>query len=557
MALGVAVALAALAGSPPALFYTLLLALPFAVHATWAAWRRGPAWRPRAGSLAAAGAVAVALVLPMLAAARELAGLSVRAHPDFAMIAEGGLLPRDLLGALLPALSDHVYVGLLALALVPWALRQTAPFPAARAFAVTAGLGALLMLGDHTVVFRLVYAVVPGAAQFRDPTRYSALWGTAALVLAAAGLDAVLKQPAGDAARWKWARTAGMIALGAILVGEVPQLDPRTGGEGLVFAGLLLALGVVAVAFARDVRIAGGAVAVLAVLDLWPYLPAARHTRPGPFPFPAGEETLASLRAVAGGDLDSFRTYDEFAVHMRSGSRYQLRDFRGYQDPLSLGRYQKVMGELMRAPRLLATFNVRWVLWGPHYLHGDGHHALADPAAGTWATPRAPHVYEIPSALPMAYWMDGAEVVPDADAALARVEASAPAPMVVLEASAGEQASVGSGAFVPAGVTRGEETIGVEVVAPAAGFVVINEAWYPGWEARVDGAQASLHRANALVMAVRVPAGAHRVTLAFRPWQPRFLDPIAVLAWLLCAGVAVRSVGSRRRSAPAETPKPS
>ncbi len=128
----------------------------------------------------------------------------------------------------------------------------------------------MLPPGDHTALFRIVYAVVPGAAQFRDPTRYERVYlqGTSALVLAAAGLDAVLKQPAGDPTRWRWARAAGMIALGAILVGEVPQLDPRTGGEGLVFAGILLALGVVAVAFARDARLAGSVVAVLAVLDL-------------------------------------------------------------------------------------------------------------------------------------------------------------------------------------------------------------------------------------------------------------------------------------------------
>jgi hypothetical protein len=185
------------------------------------------------------------------------------------------------------------------------------------------------------------------------------------------------------------------------------------------------------------------------------------------------------------------------------------------------------------------------VLWGPHYLYGDGHHSLADHSLGTWATLRAPHVYEIPAALPMAYWMDGAEVAPDADAALARVQAVAPAPLVVLEASAGEPAAAGSGAFVPARVERGLESLGVDVVAPAAGFVVINEAWYPGWEARLDGERLVLRRANSLVMAVRVPAGAHRIDLAFRPWQPRALDPIAALALLFVAGVGARAATRR------------
>ena len=233
---------------------------------------------------------------------------------------------------------------------------------------------------------------------------------------------------------------------------------------------------------------------------------------------------------------------------MRSGSRYQLRDFRGYQDPLSLGRYQKVVGELERAPLLLATFNVRWILWGPHYLYGDGHHSLASPEGASWTTPRAPHVYEIPSALPLAFWMDGAELVADADAALSRVEAVAPAPIVVLEAGAGETAPAGSGAFAAASVQRGVETMTVDVTAPAAGFVVVNEAWYPGWEARVDGEPTALRRANSLVMAVRVPPGAHRIALAFRPWQARWLDPIAALAVLFVLAVGTRAVVRRRLS---------
>jgi hypothetical protein len=542
-ALGLGLALAALTGSPPALFYGLLLAIPFGIHAAFHAAKDGVPARAIALAVTAAGLTAAALSLPMLASARELAALSVRSHPDLAMIAEGSLAPRDLLGVLLPDLNDHTYVGLLVLALVPWALRRESRYAAAWPFTVTAVLGALLMLGDHTPLLRLACAVVPGAAQFRDPARYSALWGTSVLVLAAAGLDAVIQRPPGDPARRRWALAAGLVALSCVAAGVLPALDPLTHGKGLVRAGLVLALGVAAITAGRtagrDARLAAFAVALLSCVDLFPYLPAERHTRPGPFP--DGQATHEALLAVAGDDLGRFRTYDEFAIHMRSGSRFEQRDFRGYQDPLTLGRYQKVVGELSKAPLLLASFNVRWVLWGPHYLHGDGHHFLADPTRATWATLRAPHVYEIPTALPMAFWMDGVEIAADADAALARVEAAAPAPIVVLEASSGEAATPGSGAFVPAQVTRGEEAITVAVTAPAAGFVVLNEAWYPGWEARVDGEAAAIRRANSLVMAVRVPAGQHRVALTFRPWQPRVLEPIAgVVLAIVAVGLVLR-----------------
>jgi hypothetical protein len=541
--LGVAAAMTALAGSPPALFYAGLVAGPFTVHAAFQSLRDGVPWRRLARAAGVATAVALALSLPMIAPARELAGLSVRAKPDLAMIAEGGLDARQILGAVLPALGDHVYVGLLGLGLAIWALCRPT-YPAVRLFAAVGATGLLLELGDRTLLFRLVYAAVPGAATFRDPARYSALWGTSALVLAAAGLDAMLKARVLDAARWRWARYGGLFALGCILVGEVPGLDPYTHGDGLVFAGLILATGTVALTFAPGARLTGLLAGALCCADLFATLPEGRHTRAGPFPFPESTATLTALREVAaasGEDLDGYRTWDEFGIHMRSGSRYGLRDFRGYQDPLSLGRYQKVIGELWRSPLLLATFNVRWVLWAPHYLHGEGHHFLADPSRGTWAVLRAPRVYEIPSALPMAYWTSSVEVAPDADAALERVRAAAPSAVAVLEAGSGVEAAPGSGSPVPARVTRGTETITVEVEAPTTGMVVVNESFYPGWEARVDGREAAVYRANSLVMGVRVPVGVHRIEMAFRPWQPRVFEPIAAAAVVAVVVLWVRS----------------
>lgn len=548
--LGIAAAMAALAGSPPALFYAGLVAGPFALHAALVARRGGASWRSLGVTGAVAGAMALALSLPMLVPARELASLSVRSSPDFAMIADGGLAPRQVLGLVLPAMNDHTYVGLLALLMAAWALRRASAVPSARVFAAVGAAGLVLMLGEHTLFFRLVYLFVPGAATFRDPARYSALWGTAAVVLAAAGLDAMLKSPLRDAARWRWARAGGIAALVAITAGEVPDLDRYTHGEGLVFAGLLLAAGVCALTFGKDARVTGALIGVLCCADLFPYLPEDRHTRQGPFPFPESAATAASLREVAevaGVDLDAYRTWDEFGIHMRSGSRYGLRDLRGYQDPLSLGRYQKVINELEKTPLLLATFNVRWVLWAPHYIHGDGHHFLANPAKESWAVQRAPRVYEIRDALPMAYWVGSVEIAADADAALARVKEMAPAPVAVLEASSGREAVMGAGGYVPARVVRGAEALAIEVEAPAAGAVVMNEAWFPGWEARVDGEPVTIERANSLVMAVPVTAGPHRIEMAFRPWQPRVLEPLAGAA-LVAAGVVAVVVRKRRRS---------
>ncbi len=61
------------------------------------------------------------------------------------------------------------------------------------------------------------------------------------------------------------------------------------------------------------------------------------------------------------------------------------------------------------------------------------------------------------------------------------------------------------------------ERVEIEVQAQRQGYLVLTDAWYPGWTATVDGVPAPIYRANVLFRAVAVDAGLHRVTFDFRP----------------------------------------
>ena len=50
---------------------------------------------------------------------------------------------------------------------------------------------------------------------------------------------------------------------------------------------------------------------------------------------------------------------------------------------------------------------------------------------------------------------------------------------------------------------------------PAPGFVVLADTYYPGWEARVNGAPAHIYRANHAFRAVWLPAGEHEIEFRF------------------------------------------
>lgn len=75
------------------------------------------------------------------------------------------------------------------------------------------------------------------------------------------------------------------------------------------------------------------------------------------------------------------------------------------------------------------------------------------------------------------------------------------------------------------------EEVRVRVQAPAAALLILLDAFEDGWQASLEGGEAvPIRRANALVRAVPVPAGTHRVTFRYR-------TPLLVPgAWLSLAG---------------------
>ncbi|MBN2490245.1 MAG: YfhO family protein [Planctomycetes bacterium] len=148
-------------------------------------------------------------------------------------------------------------------------------------------------------------------------------------------------------------------------------------------------------------------------------------------------------------------------------------------------------------------------------------------------------VFEHPEALPRAFGVHGAEVIPDDDAQLARIldRAFPLRTSVVLAAPPREFALPAQSPRTPPRVAwRTEEPGGsrieLDVEFAAAGLLVLHDSWYPGWKAAVDGRPAEVLRANFAFRAVAVPAGAHRVTFTYAPLSLR-LGLLAAAAAIL------------------------
>ncbi len=166
-----------------------------------------------------------------------------------------------------------------------------------------------------------------------------------------------------------------------------------------------------------------------------------------------------------------------------------------------------------------------------------------------------PALYRNPGARPRAYRVARAEREPaSVDAAIERLldPAFDLAAQVMLdalpEAPAAEPAA-GAGAPGSAQLLRYEpERVRVRTRGSEPGFLVLCDAWYPGWIAELDGARVRVLRANALFRAVAVPAGEHEVEFRYEPQS--FRAGLAAAAAVLALGAAQGLRTLRRRRAP-------
>ncbi len=79
-------------------------------------------------------------------------------------------------------------------------------------------------------------------------------------------------------------------------------------------------------------------------------------------------------------------------------------------------------------------------------------------------------------------------------------------------------------------------------------IVVLTDAYFPGWQATVDGEPAALLRANLNFRAVPVPAGEHEIEMRYRPASLRRGLGLALVAAVACVAAWLCFGGARLRA---------
>jgi hypothetical protein len=455
-------------------------------------------------------------------------------------------------------------------------------------WAGSALLGILFALGANSPAYRFLFDTVPLLRPFRYPEKFLLLPAMAIAVLAAGGADAAIepgRRIRASAILGVGAALFGIVATGLTLVPDlivaacggpireaVLCADPITAAR--LYAGvcfrLFLLTGLAALAIGTGGR---GRLRPEAVVGLLGMLVAAdliaAHARINP----SVEARIYEVPAWPARALDQI------------GADPQAYRFRGSPHEAAMGSVVTVPGAYE-----LTNLYLDFETMGPNvgqlagYLHQDGLQGVElrsvamtnDAAVNGWAVdpvhflramnvrwyadptaaadllsglrvaamhPDLPlRLFEVPDPLPRAYLVTDWEHATSPWVALARtLEPHFPlGETVVLEGSPEPGPLDGTGTVLEADYGLNRIRLQTRTTGPM--LLVVNDRYYPGWRAQVNGEEAPVLRAGGIFRAVAVPPGDSRVEFVFRPSR---LLPGAVLTALGLLALAGLSVSSR------------
>jgi hypothetical protein len=485
---------------------------------------------------------------------------------------------------------DSLYLGLIAIFLAlcgAWVYRHSR---VGRTVLVCTSLLLALALGRRAGLAALAYSVVPFWRAFRYPEKWMAYVSLGLALAAVAGLQAVLQQAPlrrraglllgvsgifclGMGAEEKWFHLVGRWLAGRVgSVALKPEVQAHISGElarGATVSAVLAFIVAATLLWARHPRIVAWVPAACSflglfwlnephyalsfpeVLELSSPFPATLHGTPwrvlylGGSHFVPVDTTLSAMDKWAVSAVSVLEPVTPALVGLEGANTY-------------LPAVSARMFDLMDDER--AWVLERAGLFSVRYLSIAQENQAEVLASGKRVIDTLPSfgyfLFEDQAALPRAYLARPVCVAGPADSLDAvRSRNFVRGSEAVVECSHPFAPSGGDVGEVVS-LTRQPERVVLHVRANVPAVVVLNDAYYSGWKATVDGASAPILVANHVARAVAVEPGVHEVVLAYR--TPGLWAALCFTLAFLLGGVAAfaRSAFSRRASSSAALPEP-
>jgi len=462
---------------------------------------------------------------------------------------------------------------------------------------IMASLAALsLLFAFGTPVYALLFYLLPGYGQSHSPFRWIFPYTLSLAVLAGMGADYLARSREGRAAsRW-----LGWLAFGAgasVVLGLIGSLFCKQQMAGLAEALIRRSQGMQQVFSGgqmfyswefRNLLVFGlflaGAGAVLVLSRRPVYLPQRLGHLPLWQPLAAGVIALDLLVFSWGfnprGDprlLDfvppavQFLKQDQTAFRVATVDQpgeklfnpnalmpYGISDIRGY-DSIIPRQYVEYMSLIADQTELLYN------RIAPFYWQGVLDSPLVDLLGVKYVATTAPiklpqyelvydgevKIYRNNRALPRAFVVYQAQVVPDPKQLGERLRRLDPRQVVLLDSAppGGTEELPGnaSGFFASEDAQPGREVsdlqygrnrVALTVSLPRPGYLVLTDSYFPGWQAQVDGKEVAIYRADLNFRALYLGSGQHTVVFKYSPLSFKlglfvsFLSGVVVLMGL-------------------------
>lgn len=494
---------------------------------------------------------------------------------------------------------DHAYLGVLPLLLALVALwnylmrkawgpgvsadpselsRNLAAWKTVPFFGWLIPLSLILAMGWNTPIYLLVFKYVPGFGFFQAPARLLIWYTVAVAVLAGLGAESFKLTLAG---RRGWQRLL-VAAIGLSIAGLAGSFILTGRSRTFLLATLMLSLwliisiilllmrpkrrGLTWFGLLRETVWQWAVLIFIAVDLLWaafpllPTLPTALFSQESasaawlnaqspPARFYVDKQYDYDLKfkhyfrfdSLGPTDLAEWQSLRETMIP-NLGVPTGLASANNY-DPLVVDRWQRLIdlldkADAKRRARILGLMHVGYF--------------IDDVDTVTWPILHSNDsmgIQQVPDPLPRAYFVsrvyparDEAEVVarltaPDFDShrEVIIIDNSVKSGLRATEAATVKTESPADAVSV---IRETANTVSLKVTAPAVGYVVLTDTFYPGWQARVDGQPAQIYPANLAFRAVAVEAGQHEISFTYQPRSFIIGLWISIIALIGVIGIA-------------------
>ncbi len=416
-----------------------------------------------------------------------------------------------------------------------------------RFFTIAAALLLLYALGGYTLVFHLMYDLLPAVALYRRPADATFVLVALVAVLAGYLVHRWLTGTVPPARRFQRALElacpivliAGALSLAYSVVGLRPALLPVA--TAIVFTVAAVATLLLARRLGSATAAAGLVAAFMAADLAWNNAPHVSTALPRDH-FDAlrrntVNDTVRVLRArlagVAAPDRRDRVELIGIGYHWPNLSLAQGFDHVFGHNPLRLRWFKEAthVGDTVALPSqrsfspLFPSYRsafadllgIRFVATGVPVEQID--FSLRPGDLNLVARTQDAYVYENPRALPRVMVLTDWRLADFDELVRSGWPAVDPRRTVLLK-----KAPIGFSRVVDQGgsarlLSYANTDVVVDVDTPAGGILLLNDVWHPWWRASVDGADTEMLKANVIFRAAVVPRGRHVVRFSFHPFS--------------------------------------